>query len=91
MIGDPTQPTHQQHNVSLRSPLIFGRFFGLSTLGTASCSSGKLVKLTGLREFGQIMRPYEQHLNFSYKSGLRLLASKSNNLTYATAHQCSIG
>ena len=34
-----------------------GNVFGTSTLGTACCSSGKSVKLTGLREFGQIMQP----------------------------------
>ena len=59
----------------------FGNVFGTSTLGTAYCSSGKLVKLTALEEFGQIMQPVSslkisfQNMN-SYFSATKL----NNNL-----------
>ena len=41
----------------LRSSPVLAMLFRFSTLGTVCCSSGKSVKLTRLRGFGQIMRP----------------------------------
>ena len=41
----------------LGSSSVLAMLFGLSTLGTACCSSGKSVKLTRHREFGQIKQP----------------------------------
>ena len=43
---------------------LFGSLFGLSTLGTACCSSGKSVKLTGLTGDWLNYAASEQHLNF---------------------------
>ena len=53
--GPPTVNIAAQR-VLWSSPIL-AMLFGLSTLGTVCCSSGKSVKLTGFREFGQIMQP----------------------------------
>ena len=53
--GPPTVNVTAKH--VLRSSPVLAMLFRFSTLGTACSSSGKSVKLTGLREFGQIMRP----------------------------------
>ena len=48
---------NRQHQRVSRSSPVLAMSFGPSTLGTVCCSSGKSVKLTELREFGQIMWP----------------------------------
>ena len=53
--GSPTVNVTTQH-VLWSSPIL-AMLFRFSTLGTVCCSSGKSVKLTGLREFGKIMWP----------------------------------
>ena len=54
-------------------------FLGPSTLGAACCSSGKSVKLTGHREFAQIMRPVSSMKILLVKSELLVSAAKLNN------------
>ena len=58
---DTVRPGPPTVNVTAQCVLwsspVLAMLFGFSTLGTVCCSSGKLVKLTGFREFGQIMRP----------------------------------
>ena len=51
----------------LGSSPVLAMFFGFSALGTVCCLSGKSVKLTGLREFSQIMRPVSS-LEISFKN-----------------------
>ena len=75
--GPPTVNVTAQH--VLGSSPILAMFFGFSALGTVCCLSGKSVKLTGLREFSQIMWPVSRLENFVQKCELLLLATKSNN------------
>ena len=63
----------------LRSSPVLAMLFGFSTLGTACCSSGKSVKLTGLREFGQNYVASEQPGNFFLKRELLFSATKLNS------------
>ena len=53
---DQDRPPSTAQRVLWSSPVL-EMPFGFSTLGTVCCSSWKSVKLTGLREYSQIMRP----------------------------------
>ena len=75
--GPPTVNITAQH--VLWSSSVLAMLFGFSTLGTVCCSSGKSVKLTGLREFGQIMQPVSNPGNFFLKCELLFSATKLNN------------
>ena len=56
-----------------------GNIFGHSTLGTACCSCGKSVKLTGLGKFWSNYAASEKPGNFFLKCELLLSATKLNN------------
>ena len=77
---EPWLPTiNATVGVSWGSSLILAIHFGLSTLGTVCCSSGKSVNLTRLREFGQITWPESSRKNHFEKVNFHVLVTKFSN------------